>query len=134
MFARVADGTGTMLLVGSSLGGLSSSSASVFVLVVVIIITRLLLASPHPNISSNTNSASLLSDSPAKGGAFCKTRELLGAVHVEWTGLDLHSPVKRCTTSSVELALNVRLRIEILVLLSLFIKVEGETVAAFVSD
>jgi hypothetical protein len=127
---------------GSFRGGCNSPSAteiflptlkpivtSVIVIIVVVVIVVVIVASglgvtlPHTNITTNSNSAALISNGLAKLCALHETRELLSAENHEGVSLDLHAEVNAWWKIAIG-----RLNVEVLLLLGGLEQAEGQAI------
>lgn len=84
---------------------------------------------PHTNITTDADTASLVSNFLAERRALHQTRELLGAVDIERRRLDLHPPVNTCGQVGIG-----RLQVEILLLLGRLEQAESEAVLTLMAD
>jgi hypothetical protein len=121
-------------------GRLSPSPSRVFVfaMIVVVISSSLPIPSAHAHITSNPDTASLLSNNPTELCALSQTRELLSAKYQKVGRLDLHPEIERAS-SRLRKSRGDHLRIRcvgvlVLILFSLLIEVEGQLVATLVAD
>lgn len=115
-----------------SLGSAGTGSVRVIFLLLEVTPRGLSIPATHADITSYPDSAALVGNSSAEGGALSETGELLRAVHIEGLRLDLHPPVERGIHRRV-----LRLRslvVKVLLLLGLLVEVERKLVATLVAD
>ena len=102
-----------------------------FVPIIVVVGPTLSFASSHTHITTDADSASLLSHGPAQNRALCESRKFLCAEDSEWCRND---PVNK-----IEGAIRVKLplryfRIQVCFVLGVLVEVEFEAVLALVTD
>jgi hypothetical protein len=105
------------------------TSVIVIIVVVVVVIVVVIVASglgvtlPHTNITTNSNSAALISNGLAKLCALHETGELFSAENHEGVSLDLHAEVNAWWKIAIG-----RLNVEVLLLLGGLEQAEGQAI------
>jgi hypothetical protein len=95
----------------------------------------------HPYITTNSNTATLLSTYAAEMSTLCQAWKLLGTEYNKGLRLQLHSPIEggfwilRRVHGNLRFAVQSRLLISIFLwLVGLFIKVEAQTIGTFMTN
>jgi hypothetical protein len=101
----------------------------VVVVVVIVVASGLGVTLPHTNITTNSNSAALISNGLAKLCALHETGELFSAENHEGVSLDLHAEVNAWWKIAIG-----RLNVEVLLLLGGLEQAEGQTIQALMAN
>jgi hypothetical protein len=101
----------------------------IVVLAALIVVVVLVITLPHAHITTDANTAALVGDALAEGGALHESRELLRAKDLERICLNLHAPVE--TRRQVGLR---HTKIRILVLLGLLEETEVQAVVSLMAN